>query len=114
MNLHDTTNFKAIALTDETLRQEAPSIFALGPMSGVSPRYAFVPTVRIVAGLREHDWMPVAAEEQRIRNETRTFTRTSIADRPLAGRNPRGVRRNSSHRHRATESVRSNPSPKPK
>ncbi len=71
MNLHDTTNFKAIALTDETLRQEAPSIFALGPMSGVSPRYAFVPTVRIVAGLREHDWMPVAAEEQRIRNETR-------------------------------------------
>lgn len=71
MNMNDTTNFKAVALTDETLHHQAPSIFAAGPMSGVSPRYAFVPTVRIVAGLREHDWMPVATEEQRIRNETR-------------------------------------------
>jgi hypothetical protein len=71
MNLHDMTNFKAVALTDETLHQQAPSIFAVGPMSGVSSRYAFVPTARIVAGLREHDWVPVAVEEQRIRNETR-------------------------------------------
>ena len=71
MTLHDTSNFTAVALTDETLHSQAPSIFASGPMSGVSPRYAFVPTARIVAGLREHDWMPVAAEEQRIRNETR-------------------------------------------
>ena len=71
MNLHDTSNFKATALTEETLRQKAPSIFASGPMSGVSQRYAFVPTARIVAGLREHDWVPVAVEEQRIRNEAR-------------------------------------------
>jgi hypothetical protein len=40
-------------------------------MSGVSQRYAYVPTARIVEGLREHDWVPVAVEEQRIRNETR-------------------------------------------
>jgi hypothetical protein len=71
MNLHDTTNFKATALSDDTLRRQAPSIFAPGPMSGVSPRYAFVPTARIMDGLREHDWMPVAVEEQRIRNEAR-------------------------------------------
>jgi hypothetical protein len=71
MNLHDTTNFKATALSDDTLRRQAPSIFAPGPMSGVSPRYAFVPTARIVEGLREHAWMPVAVEEQRIRNEAR-------------------------------------------
>jgi hypothetical protein len=71
MNLHDTTNFKAIALNDDTLNRQAPSIFAEGPMSGVSRRYAFVPTARIVAGLRDHDWMPVAVEEQRIRNEAR-------------------------------------------
>src|SRR4029077_2957123 len=30
-----------------------------------------VPTARIVAGLGEHDWVPVDAEEQRIRNEGR-------------------------------------------
>ena len=71
MRLNDTTNFKATALSDETLRTQAPSIFATGPMTGVSNRYTFVPTARIVDGLREHDWVPVNVEEQRIRKEAR-------------------------------------------
>ncbi len=66
-----TTNFKATALDEDTLRQRAPSIFAPGPMGGLSRRYTFVPTARLVAGLREHDWVPVAVEEQRIRNAAR-------------------------------------------
>ncbi len=37
----------------------------------VSQRYTFVPTVRILDELREQDWVPVAVEEQRIRNEAR-------------------------------------------
>ena len=40
-------------------------------MPNVSSRYTFVPTARIVDGLREHDWVPVDVEEQRIRNEAR-------------------------------------------
>ena len=36
MNIHDTSNFKAAALNEATLRSRAPSIFAAGPMSGVS------------------------------------------------------------------------------
>lgn len=71
MNLHDTSNFKATALNEAILRQRAPSIYAAGPMAGVSSRYAFVPTARIVDGLGEHGWVPVAVEEQRIRNEAR-------------------------------------------
>ena len=71
MTAQNTTQFKALALDDDTLRRQAPSIFAPGPMAGVSPRYTFVPTARIVSGLREHDWVPVAVEEQRIRNEAR-------------------------------------------
>ena len=71
MNLHDTTNFKAMALEEDTLRRQAPSIFAVGPMVGVSDRYTFVPTARIISGLRELDWVPVAVEEQRIRTEAR-------------------------------------------
>ena len=67
MNLQTMTNFKATALTDDDLHHDAPSIFALRPMQGVSDRYTFVPTSRLIAGLREHDWVPVAAEEQRIR-----------------------------------------------
>src|SRR5437867_2474828 len=71
MRLNDTTNFKATALSHETLRAQAPSIFAPGPMAGVSDRYTFVPTARIVDGLREQNWLPVEVEEQRIRNESR-------------------------------------------
>src|ERR1041385_7095943 len=71
MRLNDTSNFKAMALNQETLRAQAPSIFASGPMQGVSSRYTFVPTARIVDGLGEQDWVPVEVEEQRIRNEAR-------------------------------------------
>jgi hypothetical protein len=71
MNLQEMSNFKAVALSEDALRQEAPSVYASGPMVGVSPRYTFVPTARVVDGLREHDWVPVAVEEQRIRTEAR-------------------------------------------
>lgn len=71
MNIYETVNFKATALTEEHLRRETPSVYAAGPMAGVSPRYTFVPTAQIVDGLREQNWMPVSAEEQRIRMEAR-------------------------------------------
>jgi hypothetical protein len=71
MNFNDTSNFKATALSEQTLRAQAPSIFASGPMQGVSSRYTFVPTARIVDGLGEHGWVPVDVEEQRIRKESR-------------------------------------------
>jgi hypothetical protein len=71
MNQLNTTNFKAVALSEEALHAKAPSIFASGPMQGVSDRYTFVPTARIVSGLEEHDWVPVDVEEQSIRNEAR-------------------------------------------
>ena len=67
----NTINFKAEALEEETLRNRAPSIFASGPILGVSRRYTFVPTARIVSGLRDLDWVPVDVEEQRIRSEAR-------------------------------------------
>ena len=71
MKINDTSNFKGVALSDESLRAQAPSVFAAGPMVGVSDRYTFVPTARIVDGLREQNWVPVDAEEQHIRNEAR-------------------------------------------
>lgn len=66
-----TANFKAQALSLDTLHQRAPSIFAAGPMVGVSRRYTFVPTARIVTGLGDEGWVPVNVEEQRIRIEAR-------------------------------------------
>src|SRR5258708_6851373 len=64
-----TSNFKAEALTDEQLRLEAPSIFALEPMSGLSARYAFVPTTKIVSGLRHKNWVPVNVEQMQTLDE---------------------------------------------
>ena len=69
MRISDTLNFKAVALGEDTLRGQAPSIFAAGPMQGVSSRYTFVPTARIIDGLRGQNWVPVEVEEQRIRKE---------------------------------------------
>ncbi len=71
--IHDSTtsNFKAEALTDMQLRGTAPSIFAPGPMTGLSARYTFVPTTDIVAGLSEKHWLPVAVEQQRVRTVER-------------------------------------------
>src|SRR5258708_4578077 len=66
-----TSNFKAEALTNDVLRLEAPSIFAQGPMSGLSHRYTFVPTTDIIAGLREKAWLPVDVEQQRPRSASR-------------------------------------------
>lgn len=65
------SNFKATALTDDELRLEARSIFAQGPMTGLSARYTFVPTTEIIAGLREKDWLPVTVEQQRARSASR-------------------------------------------
>ena len=63
----DISNFKAEALTDAEVRLQAPSVFAPGPMNGLSSRYTFVPTADIVAGLRETQWVPVRVEQQRPR-----------------------------------------------
>ena len=71
MHVTDTSYFKAVALDDETLRRRAPSIFALGPRDGMSKRYTFVPTARIIVGLRAQGWVPVTVEEQSIRLEPR-------------------------------------------
>ena len=85
MNMSDTSNFKALALNEDTLRSRAPSIFASGPMQGVSDRYTFVPTARILSGLRELDWVPVDVEEQRIRLATRRGFQKHLVRLRLAG-----------------------------
>ena len=66
-----TTNFRSQALSDAELHLEARSIFATGPINGLSHRYKFVPTTEIVAGLREKNWLPVHVEQQRVRLESR-------------------------------------------
>ena len=60
-----------IELTEDALLKAAPSIFARQPMAGVSGKYTFLPTVRIVEEMRANGWAAVDAQEQRVRLEDR-------------------------------------------
>lgn len=60
-----------IALHDAILKAKAPSIFASQPMVGVTAKYTFLPTARIVDEMRANGWSPVDVQEQRVRLEDR-------------------------------------------
>ena len=53
------------------LRGFAPSIFAELPHSGTSSRYSFLPTSSILSGMADEGWLPVAAQEQLVRDQSR-------------------------------------------
>src|SRR5580704_19417775 len=60
-----------LAISDDEMRRFAPSVFASQPIVGVSQRYSFLPTSSILNGMRENGWIPVRAQEQSIRTESR-------------------------------------------
>lgn len=64
------------ALDNDALRQAAPSIFAAQAFAGVSSRYGFIPTIRVIDAMRSEGWLPVRANEARCRlEEKKGFTR---------------------------------------
>ena len=50
-----------VALSNDQIRQIAPSVFAGHPAQKVSRRYAFLPTASILQGMREAGWRRAAA-----------------------------------------------------
>jgi|WetSurMetagenome_2_1015567.scaffolds.fasta_scaffold447783_1 hypothetical protein len=63
-------------MTLENVRSIAPSVFAEHPWEGVSSRYAFIPTVKIVQSLLSEGWDITKAEQQKTRIEGKgNFTR---------------------------------------
>ncbi len=54
-------------LDDDQLRAVCPSIFADQAASQTSSRYEFIPTSKVVAGLRKEGWLPVLARETQVR-----------------------------------------------
>ena len=54
-------------IDNQQLHAFAPSVFAGSAHAKVSDRYAFIPTIEVVDGLRAEGWAPVWAAEQRIR-----------------------------------------------
>lgn len=64
------------ALSEQEIRRRAPSVYAEAPYSEMSQRYVYVPTSQIVAELGKHGWLPVDAQQARVRKaEKRGFQR---------------------------------------
>ena len=54
-------------LTDEQIMRVAPSVFAEQPHESRGERYAYIPTSRVVAGLRAEGFLPMAVGQSRTR-----------------------------------------------
>ena len=63
MSRHRFRNLGTEALSDDTLRVLAPSIFAEDKHESRSERYAYIPTSEIVAGMRGEGFEPVFAKQ---------------------------------------------------
>jgi hypothetical protein len=63
-------------LTDEQIRNVAPSVFADAPHSSRSARYAAIPTSQVLASLRREGFQPFAVTQGGSRDEEkRGFTK---------------------------------------
>jgi len=70
MTTIETTDRRSIhtaEITDSELQATAPSIFAPSAMPGVSGKYTFLPTSRIVEAMRTEGWKPIEAKQTRPR-----------------------------------------------
>lgn len=58
-------------LESAELKAFAPSIFAVNAHDRTSARYSFLPTSSILSGMADQGWLPVAAQEQLVRDPSR-------------------------------------------
>lgn len=63
---HRNEAFSACGLSDDDLRRVAPSVFSEAAHASRSQRYAHIPTIRVVEGLRGEGFVPVYAAQQRV------------------------------------------------
>jgi hypothetical protein len=67
------------ALTNDDIRERAPSVFADSAWGKMSDRYKFVPTIEVVEWLREEGFFPVRALQSRSRIEGKSeFTKHMV------------------------------------
>lgn len=66
-------------MSEQQLRQYAPSVFATQPYEGVSKEYRFIPTSDIITQLADEGFVPVKARESRTRIDAkRGYTKHEV------------------------------------
>lgn len=60
-------------MSNDEIQQIAPSAFAVQPYEKQSDRYAFIPTVSVIDGLRANQFLPVMASQSRSRIDGKQF-----------------------------------------
>lgn len=66
---YNVTSAATRELSNEYLREFAPSIFADRPWQAMSDKYQFIPTINIVEGMRKEGFLVVSARQSRTRVE---------------------------------------------
>jgi hypothetical protein len=75
----------ATPLTEDQMRQAAPSIFAEGKHASRSERYTYIPTIEVLRGLRKEGFEPFMVAQSKSRIEGKTdFTKHMIRMRHAA------------------------------
>lgn len=58
----------AIPLTNEQLKEQAPTLFTTEPHREVSEKYHFIPTIDVIDEIRRNNWYPVSVSEASVRD----------------------------------------------
>ena len=58
---------KVIRLSDNDLREKAPSIFTERPSKETSKHYTHIPTYKVVQDMKQLGWFPVDAQQVKTR-----------------------------------------------
>lgn len=79
MNANQIRSYNQKSLTLEQVERVAPSIFASQPWEGVSAKYTFIPTIKVVESLMSEGWQIMQASQNRTRiAEKKFFTKHLI------------------------------------
>ncbi len=55
-------------LSNEQLKQQAPTLFTSNAHSKVSSKYHFIPTIKVIEEIKSHNWYPVNVKEAGVRD----------------------------------------------
>ena len=58
-------------LTNEQLRELAPTLFTSEPHYEVSDKYHFIPTIDIIEEIKSHNWYPMRVSQAGVKDEAK-------------------------------------------